>query len=78
MSENGFPQVLQALSYFDFQDHLDPFEELFDEVTCCDETCCEDTVRIGRIRGWSVCWAAVCRLCGNEIVSLKFPNSVSM
>ena len=63
MVENGFLQVLQALGYLNvFQGllvswvlHLDSFWELFDEVTGCDETSCEDTGRIGRIDGWSVC-----------------------
>ena len=55
--ENRFLQVLQALNYFNvFQDirvlkalHLALFDELLDGLNDCDDTSCEDTVRIRRI-----------------------------
>jgi len=56
MTENGYLQVLQALSYFKCVSGstgvrgstFGAFEGLFEEVTGCDETVCEVAVRFGR------------------------------
>ena len=42
---------------FEFDSTFGAFEGLFEKVTGCDETVCENTVRILRILSWTVWWA---------------------
>ena len=66
MTEYGFLQVLQALSYFKFVSGsagfigstFGAFEGLFKEVAGRDEAVCDDADRIGWTVCWTVCWAA--------------------
>jgi hypothetical protein len=39
---------------FEFDSTFGAFEGLFEKVTGCDETVCENTVRILRILSWTV------------------------
>jgi len=63
MTEYGFLQVLQALSYFKcvsgptgFRGStFRAFEGLFEEVAGCDEAVCDDADRIGGTVCWTVC-----------------------
>ena len=80
MTEYGFLQVLQALSYFKcvsgptgFRGStFRAFEGLFEEVAGCDEAVCDEAVcdvadGIGETVCWTVCWAAAyveAKLCG--------------
>jgi len=66
MTENGFLQVLQALSYFkcvsgSTGSTFGAFEGLFEEVAGFDEAVCDDADRIGG----TVC----CTVCDDESVT---------
>ena len=90
MTENGFLQVLQALSYFkcvsgSTGSTFGAFEGLFEEVTGCDVTIHAEMVSGDIFKNSKDCLLGCllvclldCGLCGNKVVWPEFSSSVSM
>ena len=80
LDDNQFTRVGKELyteKEFEFDSTFGAFEGLFEKVTGCDETVCENTGLDCLMGCWLVCLLD-CRLCGNEIVLLMFSSSDSL